>query len=159
MMLMAKILVVFYSRDGHTKQVADVLAKELACEKVEITESRSRKGIFGFLRSGMEAMKKKIPVINPLNINLDAIDVVLLGTPIWGGTLCSPIRAFLMQYGKAIKAYGVFCSRGGSGPAKYVSEFASVLQKEPLGSLDVVQKEFKTDAWKESLKAFIAKIS
>lgn len=156
--LMIKIVIIFYSRDGHTRLVAESLAKMLSCDIFEITEPKSRKGLFGFLRSGMEAIKKKSPPINPLNIDINQYDIVLMGTPIWAGTNCSPLNTFIEQYGKSIKKFALFSLRGGSATPIYASDISKVLQKQPIASMDLVQKGLKSSEWQNNLKDFVAKL-
>lgn len=47
-------LVVFYSRTGNTKKVAEALARELKCDTDEILETKSRKGILGYIFAGRD---------------------------------------------------------------------------------------------------------
>ncbi len=55
---MSKTLIVYYSRDGNTKKVAEKLAEQMSCDIIQITEAKSRKGILGFLKAGMESFPK-----------------------------------------------------------------------------------------------------
>jgi len=47
-----KILVVFYSRSGRTKKIAEAISDILKCDKEEIFDLKNRKGIPGFLSAG-----------------------------------------------------------------------------------------------------------
>jgi len=47
-----KILVVFYSRTGATRTVAQKIADLVKGDLEEIKDTRNRAGILGFLRSG-----------------------------------------------------------------------------------------------------------
>jgi flavodoxin len=44
-----KILVVFYSRSGATRRVADALAAELKCDAEEVVVTKSRAGFVGIM--------------------------------------------------------------------------------------------------------------
>ena len=55
----ARILVVYYSRTGRTRAVGEALAQALGCEMEEIVEPRGRTGIFGSLRSAVEAWRER----------------------------------------------------------------------------------------------------
>ena len=55
-----KTLVVFFSRSGTTKKVAHGLQNTLKGDAEEIREPRGRGGIWGYIRSGIEAVKKKL---------------------------------------------------------------------------------------------------
>jgi len=43
--------VVFYSRDGHTKRVAEIIADALNVDIDKIEDKKSRKGLIGFIRA------------------------------------------------------------------------------------------------------------
>src|SRR5271157_241968 len=95
-------LVVYYSRTGSTRKVAQAISDQLDGSMEEITEPKSRKGIIGFMRSGFEAMRQKPSKINPITTNPADFDFVIIGSPVWGGALSSPVRAFLVEHGKAL---------------------------------------------------------
>jgi flavodoxin len=42
-----RILVVYYSRSGTTRKIAEALSEALACDLEEIVEDKSRAGSFG----------------------------------------------------------------------------------------------------------------
>jgi flavodoxin len=55
-----KALVVFYSRTGATKQVAEALAESLNCDSEELIDTKKRGGPLGFL-SGRTQRQKSSP--------------------------------------------------------------------------------------------------
>ena len=58
-----KMLVVFYSRTGNTRKVAEELEKVLECDMEEIIDTKNRSGSLGYLRSGRDAMNRKLTVL------------------------------------------------------------------------------------------------
>jgi len=95
-------VVVYYSRSGSTKNAAGIIAGKLGCERIEIINSDPRKGIFGFLKSGMEAASKKIVKIAPLEQDFSVYDRVIVCTPVWANNMSSPIRSFLCGHHKEL---------------------------------------------------------
>ncbi len=94
----AKILVVFFSRTGTTRQVAEALARAAGADVEELRESRSRHGIWGYLRSGFEGTYRRPSLdLRPVQRNPRDYDIVLIGGPTWSGSLPSPVRAYLEQ--------------------------------------------------------------
>lgn len=61
-----RTLVVFYSRKGTTKKVAEAVSNHLECDLEEIIDKKKRKGILGYLRSGFDAKPKRLTAIEPL---------------------------------------------------------------------------------------------
>ena len=55
-----KVLVVYYSRTGNTKFVAEAIAQSLEADIEEIKDKKNRMGVFGFLRCGYEAIFKTL---------------------------------------------------------------------------------------------------
>ena len=76
-----KILVAYYSRNGHTKKVAEIIADTLNADIDEIKDKKSRKGIIGFLIAGYDATRGKATDIN-FSKNPADYDVVILGGPV-----------------------------------------------------------------------------
>jgi hypothetical protein len=65
----SKALVVFYSRSGTTRRVAQALSEVLQCDLEEITEPTPRTGFLGYIRSLLEAMRKRPSTITPRKHN------------------------------------------------------------------------------------------
>ena len=58
-----KALVVYFSRTGGTKKVAEAISNILSCDIEEIVDTKDRTGLLGYIRSGRQAMKKKLTAI------------------------------------------------------------------------------------------------
>jgi len=62
-----RTLIVFYSRTGYTRKLAEKLSNLLAADKEEVIDQKSRKGIFGYLGAGREGVLKKSTEISSVN--------------------------------------------------------------------------------------------
>ena len=121
-----RTLVVYYSRTGTTRKVAESISHELGSDMEEITENRGRSGIFGFLRSGMEAYTRRIPKINKATHDPTQYDLVLIGSPVWSYNMSSPVRAYIVQNRQGFKAVGFFVTSSNSDVSpKVFSELES----------------------------------
>ena len=58
-----KVLVVYYSRTGNTRFVAEAIAQSLEADIEEIKDGKNRMGVFGFLRRGYEAIFKNLQIL------------------------------------------------------------------------------------------------
>ena len=58
---MRDVLCIYYSRTGNTKKVMKAIASEMDAELVELTDGIERSGLRGWLRSGLDAVKKDCP--------------------------------------------------------------------------------------------------
>lgn len=101
---MSKILCLYYSRTGTTREVVKQLSELIDMEIVRITDGKRRKGALGFWKSGFDAMKKTPERLCPFATNhyLDEYDHVILATPVWAGRCSSVAKAFLIKHGKQL---------------------------------------------------------
>src|ERR1041384_1336055 len=88
-------LVVFFSRTGTTRALAEAIARATGGDLEELRESRSRQGIWGWLRSGYEGTYRRSTEPLPLAQNPQDYDLVFVGSPTWNKSLASPVRGFL----------------------------------------------------------------
>lgn len=106
-----KILVAYYSRTGHTKQVAQTIAQNLSADIDEIIDQTDRGGIRGWLGGGKDALFKNDTDINYLR-SPENYDLVIIGTPVWCATMTPAIRAYLQKFN--IKQAAFYCTFGGN---------------------------------------------
>jgi len=106
-----RILVAFYSRNGHTNRVAEIIAHALNAELDEIEDKKSRKGIIGFLTAGYDAIRGKTTDIK-FSKNPADYDVVILGSPVWAGRVTPAVKTYLLKNKDNIKksAFFVTCA-------------------------------------------------
>lgn len=119
-----KVLVLYYSQNGITKQVAEEMqrqlnenAAEICADIVAIEAVNPYDGDFNqtIERCQNEMAEGIVPQLKPLNVNIDDYDVVFLGYPIWFGTYASPIAALVDQYKFEGKKVITFCTFGSGG--------------------------------------------
>jgi flavodoxin len=143
-----KILVAYYSRTGTTKQVAAELAAMLSADIEEVTDTKDRKGFFGYMGGGRDASGKKTTVIGPLQKDPVEYDLVVLATPVWAWTVTPAMRTYLIQtkgrFGKA----AFLCTMGGSGDLKTFAAMEEVSGLKPEATVS-----FKTDEVKKGRHA------
>ena len=111
---MSKILCVYFSRTGKTEALVQDIARELGCEAVKLEDGVDRSGLGGWLRSGMQAMARKVPEVKKPEtaLPLSEYDLVILGTPVWAGRCSAPVRSFLLQYGEELRRVAYVITRG-----------------------------------------------
>lgn len=98
---MAKVLISYYSKGGNTRKMADMLAKGLEAQ-------------------GVEVVLKKVAETTPAD--MAAADGILLGSPCYFGNMATPMKELVDQsiqvFGKGElvgKPAGAFVSTGGIG--------------------------------------------
>ena len=112
-----KTLVIYFSRTGNTKFVAEKIAEHLGAEICEVVDKKSRKGKFGFIKSGYESIRKKLTEIE-VSTKVDDYDFVIIGSPVWANGITPAIRTFIHQNDLSNKQIACFVTLKGDNPQK-----------------------------------------
>lgn len=78
-----KSLVVYYSRTGKTKFVAETAAAELGSDIEEIVDLKNREGKLGWMSATQDASRGKETEIAPTKKVPNDYDLLIIGTPVW----------------------------------------------------------------------------
>jgi flavodoxin len=154
-----KTLLVYFSRTGHTRQVAEEIARHCDADLDPIIEERGRAGFWGYWRSGWDALRHTAPGIQPAQKNPADYALVVIGTPIWNFSLAPPVRSYVRQHASEFKQLAFFCTEGGSGDQKAFDELARICGKKPVATLAITEKQMSEQAHRQSLQTFIAQIA
>jgi flavodoxin len=149
-----KILVAYYSRTGTTRQVATELAAMLGADIEEITDTKNRRGFFGYLGGGRDASGKKTTVIGPLQKNPAEYDLMVLATPVWAWTVTPAMRTYLIQTKGKIGKAAFLCTMGGSGDAKTFAAMEEISGLKPEATVSFKTAEVKKGQHTQRLKDF-----
>ena len=150
-----KPLVVFYSRTGSTKKVGEAIAQTLNCDSEELIDTKKRGGPMGFVRSGRDAREKALTTLADTKHDPASYDLVILGTPIWGGTLSSAIRTYITNNKSTFKRVAFFCTQGGTKNQQLFEEMQALCEKPPVNILALQEKEVKKGAFQEKIRQFV----
>ncbi len=130
--------IIFYSRTGTTRRVADALAAELDADIGEIHCHRFRPGPLRYLMAGYHSVKGNLPTIEGPDMDFSSHDLVVIGTPVWTSHPSLPVRAFLAGKPDLPDRVALFLTHGGHSPAETaISEFAALLPHPLAGSLAI----------------------
>lgn len=152
---MKKILVVYYSRTGNTKKIAQMIAQELNADTDEIIDKKKRNGIIGWLIAGRDGWLGKKTEITSQKKPTD-YDLIIIGSPVWSWTVTPPIRAYLKQHKNNLKKVAFFTTCG-DGNNKALSEMEKESQK-PIATVFVKNKEMGTKEATKKVTEFCKKI-
>ncbi|MBN1330319.1 MAG: flavodoxin [Candidatus Heimdallarchaeota archaeon] len=148
-----KSLVIYYSKTGNTKLIAETIASELNAELLELKPEKDKlasKGFMLYFKGGYQSMtKKKIKLAN-IGTNFNNYDLIFLGTPVWAWRLNPVVRSFLKAYNFSGKKFGLFCCCAGSG-TKILAEMKNILKDNEI----ISQKEFIEPLVNDTEKAIL----
>lgn len=152
-----KTLVVFYSLEGHTKFIANIITEGLNCDLLELKPEKEipKTGFKKFLWGGKSAIFKEKPTLLNEIPNLQQYDTILIGTPIWAGTYAPPINTFISESEIKGKRIAFFACHGGGGAKKCFDKLEVVFKENTiLGTIEFVdgkddenQKRTKIKEW------------
>jgi len=135
-----KVLIVYYSRTGNTKKVAEAMQEKLACDIEEIQGQKSYAGVFGWTMAGKEGSQKVAAKIKPTFKNPADYDLIIFGTPIWAWNISSPLRGYLLKNKSKFKKIAAFCTMGGNQGQSF-EEIEKICQKTLEAKVAFVDKE------------------
>ncbi|MCK4601626.1 MAG: NAD(P)H-dependent oxidoreductase [Phycisphaerae bacterium] len=148
---MSEILVVYYSRTGKTRMVAERLAALLGADIEEIREQKDRSGALHFLGACKDTLLNR-PARLASEHSVEGRSTVVIGMPVWAGRVPPPVRAYLDSVGLTGESPGkkvcAFCTHGGGGGKGTFAEL-----RNRLGELAEVMEWKKPRSDDPSLQA------
>lgn len=148
-----KILVVSYSRTGTTAKLGEKIAQKLAAKVDVVMDKTDRNGIKGWLGGGKDAFFKK-PTEVKFEKNPKEYDLIIIGTPVWVGTMTPAIRKYILENEFAKVAF--FATFAGN-ISKTFREMEK-LCKKPIAVLGVKDKELESELVFEQIEDFCVTI-
>jgi flavodoxin len=137
---MKKTLIVYHSRSGHTRRVAQALASRLDADLDEIRIVQPLAGMAGYAMCAIEAVAGLAPALRPMRSRPAAYELVVIGTPVWFWNLSSPVRSWLQKHPLKHRI-AFFCTMGGSGAQRVFSTMTELAGREPAATLALLDSE------------------
>ena len=144
-----KTLVVYFSAQGHTQEVAQKIADNLGADIFEIvpaeeytsddldwTDSNSR-----VTREHEDESLQDIELVSTTVDNWDSYDTVLIGYPIWWGVAAWPVDTFVKANDFNGKTVIPFCTSSSSG----LGQSGQLLEEEANGGTWLEGQRFRSN--------------
>lgn len=95
----ARVVVVYYSRSGHTESAVRELARVFDADVVQIECSSYPRSLAGWWRAARDARRQSrhVPISHP-QVDLGRYDLIVLGSPIWFFHPAPPLRSFVEDH-------------------------------------------------------------
>ena len=129
---------VFYSRTGNARFVAQTVAAEVGADVEEVIDLKKRSGLIGFLVGGSDARRGKGTEIGPTQKSPAGYDLIVIGTPIWGGRPTPAITTYLKKNDLSGKKVAVFFVQGGKRPQGIEQTKALIPNSTYLGEISII---------------------
>lgn len=158
-MTASKVLVVYYSRTGTTRRLAEALAKALQADIEPVIDTKSRSGVVGYLRSVAEALQKRGAPLKPMKADPRSYDLVVIGTPVWAWSVSSPVRSYLAANRGCLPDVAFFCTMGSRGSERAFAEMQAIAGKAPRARCAVTAREVASEAYGRHIAQFLEQLT
>lgn len=113
-----KSIILYYSYNGHTKKVAEKLARTQGADLVEIQTVQQKGNFMTYLVDCPRAMMRKGAEIEPVTQDLSAYDLITLAAPVWASYPAPAFNAMVKLLPKQKNVQVILVSASGSGATK-----------------------------------------
>lgn len=151
-----KIAVVYFSGTGNTREVANLLAEEVAADIFEIIpEDMYTADDLNYNDDNCRANQEmnddsaRPTISNDLSV-VSEYDVIYLGYPIWWGTAPRIIQTFIESYDINGATVYTFCTSGGSGIENSISDLQKLYP-----DVNIVDGKRLNDATESDIREWI----
>ncbi|MBR7075544.1 MAG: hypothetical protein IKI32_01345 [Lachnospiraceae bacterium] len=132
---MERVLIAYYSFEGHTEKIAEEIASRIRQNggeadllRIRVKKEPPHAGMGKFMVGGWMALTQKDPGILNEEIDLDSYDRIFLGMPVWAGNAPGAIAAFIRKTHPQGKDFYLFAVSGGGDDKKTLSKTINNLQ-------------------------------
>ena len=164
-----KTLIAWYSNSGTTAVVAERIAALLGAELDSIKESNPRPRMVvdgdkveassgAMTKAGMAAVFGIGSSIVESRRDPSEYDLVVVGTPVWCGSLTPPVRTYLSRHRKALPQVAFSCTAGDPAKLRAFEQMRKIAGKEPVATLAVKSDDARTDACAGAISTFVSQL-
>lgn len=155
---MNNTLIVYYSRTGTARQVAELMAAQSGWPLSEVCDEHPRAGWLGDMRCVLETVFGKRASYRYDGPDPGAFDQVVVLAPIWMGHLASPMRDFLKDQVPLPGHLSVVCVMAARGAFTAVEEIARMTSTIPAPVLALCQRDVLSGVSHEEMAGFIEQV-
>lgn len=123
----AKTLIVYYSYTNNVERVVTELRNQIEADVVDIEPAEKGldyaannyaigSALISAIRNNPDDASS-YPAIDPVNVNFDKYDTIIIGAPLWWSNMAAPLQTFLFHNGNKMagKNIGLIVSSASSG--------------------------------------------
>ncbi len=151
-------LVVYYSRTGYTKKVAETIAGMLNCEVEAVVEKKDRGGAKGYFGGIKDMLFNKTADIEKPRFDPSDYDLTIIGTPVWGNKVSLPVQSWFNSVRKPLPASAFFLTTKFSGIEYTFQQMTELSGREPAAKLALTDGRIKKEGWEKDVAEFVEKI-
>jgi flavodoxin len=146
-----KILVVYFSRNGHTGRMAKEIARRCGADVEEIREAQSDASWWARWRTGWQTLVRAESLIRHPQRNPAKYDLVIIGAPASHLGIAPAVRSYIGQYRDRFNQVAFFCAEGSDANQRAFAELSRICGKPPVAAFSVDRKGLPPVAHKDGL--------
>ena len=110
-----KKIVIYFSYTGNTKKIAQMIAKRLNCDILELYPVTPYSNDYDYVvkQEQNNDVSNKMVEIKNIGINLDDYDEIIIGSPVWWYSISPVVRTFLHENNLSDKTIKPFATNAG----------------------------------------------
>ena len=145
----SKVLVVYFSHTGTTREVAKYLNDIVKGDLIELVPVNAYpSGYSDALEPAKQEQRENArPELKTKIDNFDNYDVIYLGYPIWWGTVPMVINTFLESYDFSGKTVIPFATSGGTGISQSITDIKNEIPKADVEEGLLVRDNSDIEPW------------
>ncbi|MFO7797401.1 MAG: flavodoxin family protein [Promethearchaeati archaeon] len=151
-------LVVYYTRTGNTKKMAEEIAAKLDAELDEIIDKTKRSGFVRWFYSGYQAVREKLTEIEDMEKDPSNYGLIILGTPTWAGKMTPALRTYITRYKDQLNKVAILITSSGKKGDPLIESISEFCGKDPIATAHIIQKEIEEDKYQEKIDQFVQEI-
>ena len=138
-----KAAVVYYSRSGVTKKIAEKIQAKFNADMIFVEPEKAYKSFPGaIIRVIREKKGKKIPAPKEAPADFSAYDTVFIGFPVWAATIPDFLQEYIRQADLAGKRVIPFATAGNNGRDESLAALKALLDEQAI-RLMVLQQQIR----------------
>jgi len=154
---MSKVLVVCYSRSGRTRAVGETLAARLQADLEVITEPVDRSGVIGYVSAIVDTVFGRHVRLEAARRDAAAYELIVIGTPVWAGTVSAPVRAWLVLNRRKLPYVAFFCTENARGETTAFRTMSTLTGKQPVARC-AIKRSLHADEERRLIDVFVDRI-
>ena len=122
-----KTLVIYYSLEGNTHAIGQEIATALNADTIRLKpQNEPSKRFTKYLWASATSMVKSTPKLEPITIDPQVYDLIVVGSPVWAWTYAPALKSYFNTYKISDKKVALFCCHGGA-KGKYFERIKKAL--------------------------------
>ena len=153
------ILIVYFSRSGNTKVLSKKIKAVTGGRLVELEPVEMYPADYQLTvnRARRELASDVHPPLKTKIDDIDAYNIILLGSPNWGGSIAPPVKTFLSEHDLSGKMIIPFMTHGGSGLGHTSSDLRSLAPRATLAEGLAVRGSAVREA-RKNVEAWVSRL-